>query len=229
MTDGGGGRRTVLRLVLGWALLLLAGYAVGILIRDAHPAWDAAAVRALRGSDRGALTDVMRAVTSLGPSLWLDAVFFAAVTGLLVRRRLRDLRFLLLASPGAVALELILKAAVNRPRPPGHHLVAAGSPSWPSGHAASSLALYGALLVLALAHSQRRTAGARWVRRAAIALTAVLVALIGVSRVYLAVHYPTDVVAGWLLAGSWLAIVLWSGAGPQSQMQTEPEWAHSVA
>lgn len=201
-TPRGAATKASVRLAVVWALLLLLGYAVGRLVTDAHPSWDAAVVADLRGSDGGTVTAIMRFITDLGGTIVLDAVFVAGMIVLLLRRYWRDALFLLLASPGTVVLVQILKRGVNRPRPGGHHLSGAAGFSWPSGHASSSMALYGGLLLILLSlHEPGRF---RLARGAATSLTVALVALIGVSRVYLGVHYPTDVIAAWVLVAVWL-------------------------
>jgi undecaprenyl-diphosphatase len=145
----------------------------------------------------------MRATTWLGSPVWLDIVFGVALAGLLLARAWRQAVFLVLASPGTVLLTQTLKPLVNRHRPPVAHLTTAGGPSFPSGHAASTTALYGALLLIALRSGRFRGNP----RRGLIAVVVVLLALIGLSRVVLGVHYPTDVLAGWLLASAWLALL----------------------
>ncbi len=69
------------------------------------------------------------------------------------------------------------------------------------------MALYGALLLIVLARVAHEPTRARGLRLAAIGLTVGLVALIGFSRVYLAVHFPTDVLGAWILVAAWLAIL----------------------
>ncbi|MFJ8621874.1 phosphatase PAP2 family protein [Kitasatospora sp. NPDC093550] len=87
----------------------------------------------------------------------------------------------------------------GRPRPPGvHRAVSASGFSFPSGHTFTSAVCAG---LLALAVARARPGRARW----AVACAAVFAAAIGVSRVYLGVHWPLDVLGGWLLAAAWLA------------------------
>jgi undecaprenyl-diphosphatase len=191
-------------LLLAWAGLLMAGWAVGTLVTNAHPAWDASAVADLRGAAHSGLTGVMRTITWLGSALVLNIVVVAALAALLWIRSWRNALFLTLASPGIVLLVQIIKPAVDRARPLGPHLTSATGASWPSGHASSSAALYGALLLIALS---TRRADSRRVRLVLQILVVTLLALIGLSRVYLGVHYPTDVIAAWLLVAAWLTVL----------------------
>ena len=186
-------------------IVLLAGYIAGRLVTDAAPAWDASVAATLRGTRGTPLTHAMQAITALGSPVVLDTVFVVALAFLIVRKRVGDAGFVVLASSGAVLLERVLKQLVNRPRPAGTHLVSAHGPSWPSGHASSSLALYGMLLVLA--HRRGSDGECLGVPLAASAIGTTIIVLIGLSRVYLGVHNPSDVAAGWILSGGWLAIL----------------------
>ena len=91
----------------------------------------------------------------------------------------------------------LLKAIVERPRPAANAQMAdAGGFSFPSGHSATSAALFGVLALVAARHLEGG------IRVAAAALGVALIAAIGVSRVMLGAHYPTDVLAGWLTGGT---------------------------
>ena len=191
-------------LVAGWAALMLAGWGAGALITSLKPGFDGALTRSLHAPRSGAWTSTMRVFTWLGSPVWLDIVFGVALAALLLARCRRQALFLVLASPGTVLLTQALKALVDRHRPYVAHLTAAGGPSYPSGHAASTTALYGALLLIAVDSGALRSGCA--VKAAFLGL-AVLLALIGLSRVVLGVHYPTDVLAGWLITAGWLALL----------------------
>lgn len=205
-------------LAFWWAVLLALGYLVGRIFADASWHWDWSVVQQLRGADGEPLLGAMRVATALGSDRVLDAVFVVALAGLLATRRRREALFLMLASPGSVLLGVILKPAVARVRPTGAHLTRADGFSWPSGHAGNSLALYGALLIIGLSI---RPHARPWTRYGAVGITAVLIGIIGVSRIYLGVHYPTDVVASWLLVGSWLVLTRHLLRPPQGDVPPE--------
>jgi membrane-associated phospholipid phosphatase len=96
----------------------------------------------------------------------------------------------------------LVKNVVDRPRPPvADRLVVETNWSYPSGHSLGATAVIGVLTVIVLTRVTGRLA-----RIAVAALGVLLVVAIGVSRVYLGVHWPSDVLAGWLIGGLWLAV-----------------------
>ncbi|MGB8407336.1 MAG: phosphatase PAP2 family protein [Mycobacterium sp.] len=140
--------------------------------------------------------------TVFGP--WTFQVAAAVVAlGALVRRRRREALFLLVGVVLTGTVTDILKDIAQRPRPV---TALAHEPSWsfPSGHALGTLAGLLGLTAAALALAPARR---RWVWIAA-GIGAVMVLLIGVSRVVLNVHYPSDVLAGWLMAAAWFLATL---------------------
>ena len=107
-----------------------------------------------------------------------------------------------LALISGAAVNTLLKQVFHRGRPEyATEFIKHASWSFPSGHAMESMVGYGMLLAVML-HGLRGTTR----RRLAIGGVALLVFLVGVSRVYLAVHYLTDVIAGWLAGGAWLIV-----------------------
>src|SRR6056297_2491572 len=102
---------------------------------------------------------------------------------------------------GAQALTWTGKYFFDRPRPEFAADIMVLSPSFPSGHATGAMALYGFL-----AYVIARDAGSLRRRFEVIYWCAALVALVGLSRVYLGVHYPSDVATGWLVGGFWLLV-----------------------
>lgn len=189
--------------------------------------FDHAAVLALRHDDNPSLplgppwlAHLVIDVTDLGSSftLGLLAAFVAAF--LFMTRKTSGALFLLISAVGGWCLFNVLKLVVGRPRPDsGLHLVQASDFSFPSGHATDSTATYLALALLFVSAQ----ASSR-VRRYGIGVAAVMIALIGASRVYLGVHYPTDVLAGWCCGLVW-ALVCWmaksrlSGSGREADAE----------
>ncbi|MFN0241364.1 MAG: phosphatase PAP2 family protein [Planctomycetota bacterium] len=148
--------------------------------------------------------EVMRDFTALG-GIGVQVVIVAATCVFLAIQRKRHAVVLLVASVGgALALSLLLKHGYDRPRP---DLVPHGSivmtSSFPSGHSMLSAATY-----LTLGALVARVLPGRRMKAFVILFAALLAGLAGVSRVYLGVHWPTDVVAGWTLGATW-AVLCW--------------------
>ncbi|MFI7680736.1 phosphatase PAP2 family protein [Actinophytocola sp. NPDC049390] len=150
----------------------------------------------------GFWTEVMVNASRFGstPSLIVIVLFTGA--WLVWKDRKADSLLVVLGSAGGLALGPVLKAIVERPRPAlTDHVVFVSSWSYPSGHSLNSMVVFGLLTVLAV----RERPGA--VRRTALtAVGTFLVVVVGVSRVYLGVHWPSDVLAGWLIGVLWLTI-----------------------
>lgn len=123
---------------------------------------------------------------------------------LIARHHWRMLFVLALVIPGAWLLNSALKSAFNRPRPVFNTpLVVLDTLSFPSGHATSSMVFYGFLVYLVARRGRNPLA---WVAASISALG--VIGLIGVSRVYLGAHYPSDVLGGYLSGAIWLVFVI---------------------
>jgi undecaprenyl-diphosphatase len=152
-------------------------------------------------SGQQVLTTVVKDITLLGSTAVLVAVIAAGTLLLLLRRQWRLAVYLVVTGTGALVLDPVLKALIGRLRPVVAHPVAhAPGNSFPSGHALGSLVCYGALLLVFLP-----AARGRW-RSAFTIVVTVLVALIGISRLLLGVHYLSDVLGGWAIGVAWLGV-----------------------
>ncbi|MEO6368948.1 MAG: phosphatase PAP2 family protein [Steroidobacteraceae bacterium] len=138
-------------------------------------------------------------ITSLGSHTVLILLVTIVAGFLLINGRRAAGLLTVLASGGAMVLSSCLKALFHRARPDVvERLVSVFSPSFPSGHALLSAAIYLTLGAL-LAREFPRTPLRRYFLSIAVALTL----LIGLSRVYLGVHWPSDVLAGWCIGALW--------------------------
>jgi undecaprenyl-diphosphatase len=150
------------------------------------------------------LEESMRDVTALGGFTVLSLLTLTAVLALLFHRKVRQASILGATVLLAMASSELLKVVYDRPRPA---LVPHGSyvysQSFPSGHSTLAAATFLTLAtVIASLEPHRST------KRLAYALATLLIVAIGFSRVYLGVHWPSDVLAGWALGAAW-AFVAW--------------------
>jgi undecaprenyl-diphosphatase len=140
-------------------------------------------------------------LTNAGSTVAMGALAALVALWLLRSSRTHDAVYVIAVAAGAALLFNGLKRILDRPRPPViDQLVGATNESLPSGHATMSVAVIGSLVVLAW--PGRRAAG----RVAVLAAAAVWVVAVGLTRIYLGVHWFSDVIAGWLVGGAWLAV-----------------------
>ncbi|BCL39129.1 hypothetical protein NSMS1_55760 [Nostoc sp. MS1] len=141
-------------------------------------------------------------ITNLGNPQ--TVVIVAGVTLLLLwwRRYREDAKIFVLVCWGALILNTGLKLFFSKPRPElWHQLISEKSFSFPSGHALGSMVLYGFIAYeLATAYSH--------VAKVIYSFTVILIAAIGLSRLYLGVHWPTDIIAGYGVGFLWLMICM---------------------
>lgn len=146
------------------------------------------------------LTEFMKGATFFGSTGLIIVALLASLT-LFAKRHLRPAAwFLILVGSGAAA-NAILKKLVARPRPTLAPLIRETDFSFPSGHAMDSLIVYGAiafLLMQLMPKSQYRLLAAT--------MAVLIIAVIGFSRIYLGVHFPSDVLAGYLFGAGWLLV-----------------------
>ncbi len=144
-------------------------------------------------------------ITALGGTTALTLLTLVAVGYLLTARKVTDAVFLAAATGGGAILGKLLKLFFARPRPEVvPHFVDVTSASFPSGHTVNSAIVY-----LTLGAILARVQPTRRLTRYVMVSTFVLAFLVGISRIYLGVHYPTDVLAGWAVGGTW-ALLCWT-------------------
>lgn len=147
------------------------------------------------------LEEMMRDVTAFGGTGPLAFITLAGILYLLLRRRLRTALFLGIAIAGGQALSSLLKLGFDRVRPDlVPHGTVVYTASFPSGHAMMTAIVYLTLAAL-LARSESR----RRLKTFLLLLAGCITVLVGISRVYLGVHWPTDVLGGWMIGSAWAA------------------------
>jgi membrane-associated phospholipid phosphatase len=170
---------------------------------DGSTAFDSSVTSWVVAHRTHALTSVARLLSTLGSQAVLIPLTAIAAVVLLGRRRWVLAGLVIAAWGGAIGLYSLTKHFVDRLRPPVEiWLTDAGrTSSFPSGHATQSLATFLALVLVGAVILP----GARWPGRA---IAVALAIGVGCSRVYLGVHWATDVGAGWMIAAAWLMIVV---------------------
>src|SRR5690554_831821 len=164
-------------------------------------AFDDAISAAVQSYRTPSLTSIFEFITHLGDRIayFIAALVVAAFFYFKYGRwkfTLQTILVLLLSSLSNV----VLKKVINRERPTFEHLVAVSTLSYPSGHSMSAMAFYGFLIYLSF-----RFSGSWWVKAVSFISFGLLILLIGISRIYLGVHYPSDVIAGFLGGLIWVA------------------------
>ncbi|HVZ20320.1 MAG TPA: phosphatase PAP2 family protein [Vicinamibacterales bacterium] len=184
------------------AFVVLAGY---VMAGDTQ-AFDVGVLRALRdpanlAQPRGPawLEFAMLDLTALGSSTVLTLMVVAVAGFLVLQARHRLAVVVLVAAASGELLDEILKHVFMRPRPTiVPHLREVLETSFPSGHAMESAIVY-----LTLGAMMMRMAERRATKAYCLGLAIVVTLLVGISRIYLGVHYPTDVLAGWMVGFLW--------------------------
>jgi undecaprenyl-diphosphatase len=195
---------------LGACVLLLAFVTLaGEVTEGDTQAFDNRILQALRKADdpsrpigpawvEGSLLDL----TAVGGPTVLALVVLAVVGFMLLQTRYRTALFVVLTAMSGELLNAAMKHAFNRPRPTVvPHLRAVYTTSFPSGHAMESAIVY-----LTLGAILMRVAETRVTKIYCLGIAILLTALAGGSRVFLGVHYPTDVLGGWIIGFVWASI-----------------------
>ena len=190
------------RLLLGLAVFVLVGWAAGALWTSVVGSGELEVMRNIVDERTAGLTAAARVVTWAGSAFLLVPLALICCWLLLRAGLRREAAAVAISLGGAMLISDVVKLLVSRPRPPVEHLQSVTGSSFPSGHSTQAAAFWFSL-VLAL-----RAAGVRpLLTRTAAGLAVVLVLAVALSRVYLGVHYPADVVAGVLLGTGWAVVV----------------------
>ncbi|TVP88292.1 MAG: phosphatase PAP2 family protein [Thioalkalivibrio sp.] len=205
--------------IAAWITAALAFIVFALLawsVRREEPApFDARWLAAFRSAERpaeplgpGWLGETVRDFTALGSHGVLITLVLATTAFLLLAHRYRQALVLAVAVGSGILANHLLKLWVSRPRPDAvEHLTTVYTPSFPSGHAMLSMLVYlmlARVLVLVLVRGR-----ADWaVHILAYGFAVLLAVVVGTSRIYLGVHWPTDVMAGWAFGLGW-ALLFW--------------------
>lgn len=166
-----------------------------------------------------ALVEAARDVTALGGVVVLGILSTGVAVFFVLDGKSHLAGFLAVSIASGEGLSVLLKDFFDRPRPEiVPHAAYASSSSFPSGHSMMSALTYLTLGAMLATYHKRRRLKAFFLLTAAL-----LVFMIGLTRVYLGVHWPTDVLAGWTAGGVWALLTLLAAKWLQSRRAIEPE------
>lgn len=182
--------------------------------------WDVPVRDAVRGLDDKWFASIMEMTNQLG-SRWLIAFLTVPMVALAWTRCRQLAVVLMLALPAGLGLELALKALVDRPRPA---LAVGFGSSFPSGHVLAAAAFWGLVPPWIYVVTRRRW---MWAVSAGMAATAVV--SVGLSRVYVGAHWPSDVVAGYVAGAVFLLVAEWAVRRPSPLLRCGSCNLHPIA
>jgi undecaprenyl-diphosphatase len=180
------------------------------------PRFDEAILSWLGDHLRGPVGDGLLQVYRLSGVHFTAFLVLAALIYVLLQRWWRDLRLLVMSTAGILMLvDLVLKPLFDRPRPPEKLLMVDGR-SFPSGHAAGSVAFYGAMVVILASHHPR-------LRRPLLIGSALWIGLVWLSTLYARAHWPTDLLAGGGVGLAWLVLCIGYWREPLAATDQPPQ------
>jgi undecaprenyl-diphosphatase len=202
-------RSLSLRLTFAFLLSLIfaAGFGVVAALVGFHriSAFDQAIIDFWQGRESKGLTALMKFFTNIGSGWPVILIALACMLYLyVVLKHRRELILFLFVLGGSEVLNVVAKALFHRERPEFHRLIQETGYSFPSGHSMGAFSLYGVLAYLLWKHIPTW-----WGRLVLVLASGTLILAIGISRIYLGVHYPSDVLGGYLASAFWLAASIW--------------------
>ncbi|SFJ43252.1 undecaprenyl-diphosphatase [Paenibacillus sp. UNC496MF] len=190
-----------------WIILLILAVAgfqgLSMLVsRNKLEQFDTSIIRTVQGWESDALTSVAKTLSKIGSSsVVIPAVLVLAVFLAVVLRHRKELVLLIGGMLGSTLLNDALKPIYKRARPDIHRIVEEQGYGFPSGHSMAAFTFYFLATYLLWRHLPNRG----W-RAALLVFSGIMIVSIGLSRVYLGVHYPTDILAGYWVSACWVTL-----------------------
>lgn len=185
-------RKDIISIFLPTSIFLL----IGIMVRSGSEAilFDSIILDFIHSSSNPMVTGIMKAISFIGSAYFLIPFMTIVSFVLIYKRRYYGLKLLILSSLGSYLLNIGLKFIFNRSRPFDYFLVEQGGLSYPSGHSMVTMAFY--MTIVYLLEKSIRDRG----KGSTLKIIAILmIGLMGLSRLYLGVHWPTDIIGGYLI------------------------------
>ena len=182
----------------GLVMFVMLGYLVKFFPLSLSP-FDRTIQQLIRSNMSSSLTSFFKHISTIGGVRYGVVIVSVILVILLIKKWYSEAIYLLVNIITAPILVTILKYVYDRQRPSLTHLVVENGLSFPSGHATASVMLYMSLVIICWQRIKQD-----YLKYIPLVIAVVMIVLIGISRIYLGVHYPTDILGGWLLSGSWL-------------------------
>lgn len=187
-----------------WCLLFICLVIFIAILEDVFDAeivtFDTTIYNTISLSKTNAVTNILKIITQFGSAGFLILITILSFI-VLKNKKIPFCIALNLASIGA--LNQILKRIIQRPRPEGFRLIEETGYSFPSGHSMASMAFYGLIIYLVFKYVKNKNT-----KIIICSILSLLVLLIGISRIYLGVHYASDVIAGFVLSIAYLVVYI---------------------
>ncbi|MFJ7974440.1 phosphatase PAP2 family protein [Peribacillus sp. NPDC096379] len=182
--------------------------------------FDQSVISFIRGFESSVVTSIMKFFTFIGslPFVLVISLIALILLDKVLKHRIELLLFIVVMI-GTPLLNQVLKFVFQRARPDFHRLIEVEGFSFPSGHAMSAFAVYGILSFLLWRHIPTRLG-----RVTLIMFSSLFILMIGVSRIYLGVHYPSDIIGGYFASSCWLAIAIWIFQRLKSEARRKKTW-----
>ena len=200
-----------LKVQLLWAFIIsavsLIGFSFMTIVISRHNilTFDSMVISFVQGLETSTLTAIMKFFTFIGSTKGIIVISLLVLFFLYkVLKHRSELVLFFIVIVGTPILNGIFKNFFHRACPDLHRLIEIGGYSFPSGHAMSAMAVYGLIAFLLWRHIPTRFG-----RSLLILLSVIMILMIGISRVYLGVHYPSDIIDGYFASGFWLAMSIW--------------------
>jgi len=189
------------------SLLSLFGFGLMALLVSNHSIYhfDSTVIYFIQGLESPAITSIMKIITFLGSSVFIILLSISILYFLYkVLNHRSELILFVAALIGSNILCVLLKLFFHRARPDLHRLIEISGYSFPSGHATNAMTVYGILAFILWRNIRTKTG-----RSLLIIVSLIMILLIGISRIYLGVHFPSDVIAGYFTGGFWISTAIW--------------------
>lgn len=179
-------------------LFVMLGYLIKFFPSSLSP-FDSSIQHIIRWHMTKSTTHFWKHLTNFGGAHYVAIIVFILLLILIFKKWYAEAIFLVVNVIAAPTLVTILKYVYDRQRPNLTHLVVENGLSFPSGHATVTVMLYVTLMIIC-----RQRIKQHYLKYILMVIAFIIVILIGVSRIYLGVHYPTDILGGWLLSTTWV-------------------------